>query len=31
MRHIGIGGSCPACDHPVPIVQLLGDSVIAMP
>lgn len=24
MRRIGIGGSCPTCDDPVAIIELLG-------
>lgn len=31
MRRVGIGGSCPACDDPVAIVELVGDGVIATP
>ncbi|MGH9070928.1 MAG: hypothetical protein ACRDX8_07155 [Acidimicrobiales bacterium] len=29
MRRIGLGGSCPACDEPVAVVDLLGEGIIA--
>ncbi|MDQ2729811.1 MAG: hypothetical protein M3Y91_18585 [Actinomycetota bacterium] len=29
MRRIGLGGSCPACDEPVTVQELLGEEVIA--
>lgn len=28
MRRIGLGGSCPTCDEPVAVVDLLGEEVI---
>ena len=29
MRRAGIGGSCPCCDEPVAIAELVGEEVIA--
>jgi hypothetical protein len=29
MRRVGIGGSCPACDEPVALTELVGEEVIA--
>jgi hypothetical protein len=28
MRKVGIGGSCPHCDEPVAVTELLGEEVI---
>ncbi len=28
MRRIGLGGSCPDCDAPVAVVDLVGEEVI---
>ncbi len=28
MRRIGLGGSCPSCDEPVALVDLVGDDMI---
>jgi len=29
MRRVGIGGSCPCCDEPVAVAELVGEEVIA--
>ncbi|MGH9087195.1 MAG: hypothetical protein ACRDYZ_03655 [Acidimicrobiales bacterium] len=29
MRKVGIGGSCPSCDDPVAVAELVGEGVIA--
>ena len=28
MRKVGIGGSCPCCDEPVAVTELVGEEVI---
>lgn len=28
MRRIGLGGSCPSCDEPVAVVDLVGEDMI---
>ena len=29
MRKVGIGGSCPCCDEPVAVAELVGEEVVA--
>ena len=29
MRTVGIGGSCPCCDEPVAVAELVGEEVVA--
>ena len=29
MRKVGIGGSCPCCDEPVAVTELVGEEVVA--
>ena len=29
MRKVGIGGSCPHCDEPVAVAELVGEEVVA--
>ena len=29
MRRVGIGGSCPCCDEPIAVAELVGEEVVA--
>ncbi len=31
IRRVGIGGSCPSCDDPIAITELVGEEVITSP